>query len=121
MKEAGLDKSLTGAHQLIGEEAWVDAILPPPTDAISHPDHVSVPPYFVLGGIFPQWFRCLFSLPGAPLVDMSCNKIGVVTDLAFENVVDVVPIVARLWEPTHCCDCKHWSQDSCQDYETEAN
>ena len=120
MKEAGLDKSLTGAHQLIGEEARVDAILPPPTDAISHPDHVSVPPYFVLGGIFPQWFRCLFSLPGAPLVDMSCNKIGVVADLALENVVDVVPIVARLWEPTHCCDCKHWSKDSRQDYETEA-
>ena len=112
LEEAGLNKALTRAHQVVGEEAGVDAILAPPADAVGHPDHIGVPSHLRQGGILSQWFRGLLSFPRAPFVNMACNKVGVVPYLTLEDVVDVVPIVPWLREPTHCCDCKHCSEDS---------
>ena len=112
LEEAGLNKALTGAHQVVGEEAGVDAVLAPPTDAVGHPDHVGVPSHLRQGGILSQWFRGILSFPRTPLVNVACDKVGVVPDLPLEDVVDVVPIVPWLREPTHCCHCKHCSEDS---------
>ena len=112
LEEAGLNKALTGAHQVVGEEAWVNAILSPPTNAVGHSDHVSVSSYLGQTCVLSNWLGGFLSFPRAPLIDVPCNEVGIVPDLTLEDVVDVVPIVAGLREPTHRGDCKHCNEDS---------
>ena len=114
LEEAGLNKALTRAHQVVGEETGVNTVLSPPTDAISHPNHVGVPSHLRQGGVLSQRLRGLLSFPRTPLIDVPCDKVGIVPNLPLEDVVDVVPIVAWLREPTHRSDCKHCSEESGQ-------
>ena len=112
LEEASLNKALTGAHEVVGEEAWIDAILSPSTNAVGHSDHISVSSYLSQTRVLSDWLRGFLSFPRAPLIDMPCNEVGIVPDLTLEDVVDVVPIVAGLREPTYRRDCKHCNEDS---------
>ena len=112
LEEASLNKALTGAHEVVGEEAWIDAILSPSTNAVGHSDHISVSSYLSQTRVLSDWLRGFLSFPRAPLIDMPCNEVGIVPDLTLEDVVDVVPIVAGLREPTYHRDCKHCNEDS---------
>ena len=41
-EEAGLDEALAVPHQVVGEEARVNAVIPPAPDSVRHADHVRV-------------------------------------------------------------------------------